>query len=418
MEGSVVLTERAGHGRGLARDAIEKGCRLVIAWGGDGTVNEVAGEVVGTEASLGIVRAGSGNGLARELGIAKRPDVALAAALTGREHAIDTGEMDGRLFLNIAGIGFDATMALQFNELGTERRGPLRYSVTVVRNVFAYRAARYRIELDGEQVEIRAILLAIANLPQYGSNAVIAPQAVPFDGLLDLVVIGDRGPLARVGAGSSPVRPIDCEGRGRCLPDGAPPGRVVRRADGVPRGRRGAPRRPPARGCNQAAIASRPRCRPDALARIFRFTSRYTRYMTMNTEARGGAPAGADAASGAGPLDFIRQIVADDLATGKHSTVRHPVPARAQRLPAHRAREIDLPELRCRPGVRRHLQPALRRHEPDQGRRRVRRLDHRQRSLARASTGRIGSTTRPITSSRSTTTRSASSRRARPTWTS
>ncbi len=199
VEGSVVLTERAGHGRGLARDAIEKGCRLVIAWGGDGTVNEVAGEVVGTEASLGIVRAGSGNGLARELGIAKRPDVALAAALTGREHAIDTGEMDGRLFLNIAGIGFDATMALQFNELGTERRGPLRYSVTVVRNVFAYRAARYRIELDGEQVEIRAILLAIANLPQYGSNAVIAPQAVPFDGLLDLVVIGDRGPLARVG---------------------------------------------------------------------------------------------------------------------------------------------------------------------------------------------------------------------------
>jgi YegS/Rv2252/BmrU family lipid kinase len=199
IDGRVVLTQRAGHGREIAREAIAAGCRRVVAWGGDGTVNEVAAEVVGTEASLGIVRAGSGNGAARELGIVRRPDEALAGALTGPEHAIDSGEIDGRIFLNVAGIGFDATMALEFNELGTERRGPWRYAKTVLRTVFAYRAARYRLELDGETLESDALLLAIANLPQYGSRAVIAPQAAPFDGLLDLVVIGDRGPLARAG---------------------------------------------------------------------------------------------------------------------------------------------------------------------------------------------------------------------------
>jgi YegS/Rv2252/BmrU family lipid kinase len=199
IDGRVVLTDSAGHGREIAHDALAAGSRRIVAWGGDGTVNEVAGELVGTDASLGIVRAGSGNGLARELGIPRRPEAALRAALTGPEHVIDTGEIDGRLFLNVAGIGFDARMALAFNALGTERRGRWRYSTTVLRAVFAYRAARYRIELDGEALDSQALLLAIANLPQYGSRAVIAPQAAPFDGLLDLVVVGDRGPLARAG---------------------------------------------------------------------------------------------------------------------------------------------------------------------------------------------------------------------------
>jgi diacylglycerol kinase (ATP) len=199
VEGTVVLTERAGHGAELATQAVARGCGLVVAWGGDGTLSEVAGAIVGTPCAFGIVRAGSGNGFARELGIPARPELALAAALTGREHVIDTAWIDGRRFLNVAGIGFDAAMAVQFNELGTERRGPVRYTVAVVRHVFAYRAARYRIEADGDRLELDALLLAVANLPQYGSNAVIAPQAVPFDGLLDLVAVAERGPLARVG---------------------------------------------------------------------------------------------------------------------------------------------------------------------------------------------------------------------------
>jgi YegS/Rv2252/BmrU family lipid kinase len=199
VPGRVVLTERAGHARELARAAVDAGDDLVIAWGGDGTINEVACALVATPTALGVVRAGSGNGFARELGIPRRPDLALAAALAGEERVIDTGEIDGRIFLNIAGIGFDASMAMCFNDLGGERRGSLRYTASVIRSVFAYRPVRYTIDADGQRMDANALLLAIANLPQYGSNAVIAPQAVPTDGLLDLVVIEDRGAWGRVG---------------------------------------------------------------------------------------------------------------------------------------------------------------------------------------------------------------------------
>jgi YegS/Rv2252/BmrU family lipid kinase len=197
--GDVVLTERAGHGRELAREARGAGYDPIIAWGGDGTINEVASALVGQDVSFGIVRAGSGNGFARELGIPKRPEAALAAALTGQDRTIDTGELNGHLFLNLAGIGFDAAMAVEFNGLGTEKRGPVRYTLSVARSVFAYRGATYLIEADGERLEVCALVLAVANLPQYGSNAVIAPGAVPFDGLLDLVVVEERGALGRVG---------------------------------------------------------------------------------------------------------------------------------------------------------------------------------------------------------------------------
>lgn len=199
VDGDVRLTECCGHGRDLARAAVASGCDVVIAWGGDGTINEVACALIGQPAALGIVRAGSGNGFARELGIPTRPELALAGALTGSERVIDTGEIDGRRFLNIAGIGFDAAMALRFDRLGTERRGAFRYTGAVVRSVFTYRALQYSIRADGEPLQFEALLLAVANLPQYGSNAVIAPRAVPFDGLLDLVVVGQRGALGRVG---------------------------------------------------------------------------------------------------------------------------------------------------------------------------------------------------------------------------
>lgn len=199
VRGEVVLTERAGHARDLARAAADAGLERVIAWGGDGTINEVAAALIGRRPALGIVRAGSGNGLARELGIPTRPEAALSAALAGGACEVDTGEIDGRPFVNVAGIGLDAAMAARFCELGTDRRGALRYTAAVARGVFAYRPAEYEIQADGERWQGSALLLAVANMPQYGSNAVIAPRAVPFDGWLDLVVIGSRGALGRIG---------------------------------------------------------------------------------------------------------------------------------------------------------------------------------------------------------------------------
>lgn len=199
IAGRVELTAAAGHGRELARRAVDEGCDLVVAWGGDGTVNEVASQLLGTSTALGVVRAGSGNGLARELGIPKHPERALDIALGARERVLDVGELEGRAFLNVAGIGFDAAMAVEFNRLGGERRGPVRYALQVLRAALGYEGAHYEIEADGRRIEADALLVAMANLAQYGTNAVIAPGAKPDDGLLDVVVIEERGALGRIG---------------------------------------------------------------------------------------------------------------------------------------------------------------------------------------------------------------------------
>ena len=199
VAGRVEVTRAAGHGTELARQAVADRCELVVAWGGDGTINEVASELVGTGTPLGIVRAGSGNGLARELGIPTHPDYALDIALTGRDRAVDAGDIEGHRFFNVAGIGFDAAMAADFNRSGHERRGPIRYAGVVARALFGYGAAHYSIETDGRRLETDALLVAIANLSQYGSNAVIAPGARPDDGLLDVMVVGERGVMGRIG---------------------------------------------------------------------------------------------------------------------------------------------------------------------------------------------------------------------------
>ena len=112
----VFVTERPGHARQLAAVAANRGARLVLAWGGDGTINEVACALAYHDVPLGIIPAGSGNGLARELGVALKPETAIAEALKAEPRRIDTGDLDGRLFVNIAGIGFDAHVAAQFND--------------------------------------------------------------------------------------------------------------------------------------------------------------------------------------------------------------------------------------------------------------------------------------------------------------
>src|SRR5436305_8875120 len=111
----VFVTERAGHARELATAAVRRRSRLVIAWGGDGTINEVASALAFGDVPLGIVAAGSGNGLARELGVSPRPERAIADALAATPRPMDLGAINDRLFVNIAGIGFDAHVAAQFN---------------------------------------------------------------------------------------------------------------------------------------------------------------------------------------------------------------------------------------------------------------------------------------------------------------
>jgi YegS/Rv2252/BmrU family lipid kinase len=197
IEGAVWVTERAGHARELASRAVADGCDLVVAWGGDGTVNEVAVTLIHSPAALGVVPAGSGNGLARGLGLAVRPADALEKALTGSAHAIDVGEFGGRRFFNVAGVGFDAAVAARFNRQG-QVRGLLAYVRSIAPRFLSYGAVPCLIEADGERIAHSVLLVTIANCREFGGHAVIAPLARPDDGLLDLVVIPDRSPVDRL----------------------------------------------------------------------------------------------------------------------------------------------------------------------------------------------------------------------------
>lgn len=192
----VLMTEGVGHARELAKSAVRRGARLVLAWGGDGTINEVASALAFDDVPLGIVPAGSGNGLARELGVNLRAERAIADALQAVPRAMDVGEVDGRLFVNIAGIGFDAHIASKFAM--AKRRGFVGYAGLSARALTSYVPQHYRITSGGVQREARAILVTIANSAQFGNNARIAPGALVDDGLLDLVVMEERSRLGTV----------------------------------------------------------------------------------------------------------------------------------------------------------------------------------------------------------------------------
>ena len=187
----VHVTERAGQARELASAALGRGASIVIAWGGDGTVNEVGSSVAFRDATLGVVPSGSGNGLARELDLPFDPSRALEIALSGRERRIDAGEIDGRLFFNVAGIGLDARVAHRF-AVADRRRGLMRYAAVTIQELFTYTPDHHTVTTDGLTVHTRALLIAIANARQYGNGAIIAPEARVDDGRLNVVVIAAR----------------------------------------------------------------------------------------------------------------------------------------------------------------------------------------------------------------------------------
>ena len=190
------MTERPGHARELAVAALNRGVTSIVAWGGDGTVNEVASVVAFREATLAIVPSGSGNGLATELLIPRDPDGAFEAAFGGRDCRIDAGELDSRLFFNIAGIGLDARVAYRFAANGLVRRGFLRYLEIAAQELFTFKSEVHTIVSAGASIRVDAMIIAIANARQYGNGALIAPAARLNDGQLDVVVVEKRSLFA------------------------------------------------------------------------------------------------------------------------------------------------------------------------------------------------------------------------------
>lgn len=183
----VVFTERARHASELAAAALRNGSELIVAVGGDGTLNEIAGIVTATHATLGLIPCGSGNGLGRHLGIHGSAVRALEILHAGAPRLIDTGLADGHPFFTAAGLGFEAEIAARFNRL--TRRGFARYLTTSAQAYFAYNPEPHVIEHQGGRTILRPFTLAISNSDQYGNNACIAPGARVDDGLLDLTAV-------------------------------------------------------------------------------------------------------------------------------------------------------------------------------------------------------------------------------------
>lgn len=183
----IVMTERPRQATELAQRALHDGCELVVAVGGDGTLNEVARALVATPATCGLVPCGSGNGLGRHLGIHGSIARALRVLRTGRPRLIDTGLADGHPFFTAAGLGFEAEVSARFNVL--PGRGFLRYFLAGASLLRRYRAQDCLVEHGHVRERWPAFTLAVANSDQYGNHARIAPGASVDDGLLNLTIV-------------------------------------------------------------------------------------------------------------------------------------------------------------------------------------------------------------------------------------
>lgn len=182
-------TNAPGDAFKIAKKSLDQWFDIIVAIGGDGTVNEVASALVNTNVPLGIIPVGSGNGLARGLGIPLRIKQASQTIVEGKVQQIDVGKMQERYFFATAGAGFEAVVGKRFNE--GIIRGPLPYIFWGFHEFLKYKPQEVVLKFDHQIIRKKALLVVIANTRQLGNGAIIAPQAKPDDGLLDVCIIDD-----------------------------------------------------------------------------------------------------------------------------------------------------------------------------------------------------------------------------------
>jgi diacylglycerol kinase (ATP) len=182
-----VYTAGPGDATRLAENGVENFFDVISAVGGDGTVNEVAKGLVHTKCALGIIPLGSGNGLARSLKIPINIKRSIHCLMNPVITSIDTGRVNQYYFFGVCGIGLDAMIGKKFQEFG--KRGPLPYFFIGLKEYINYKPDKYLIKNKNESFEIEPLLITIANTLQYGNGAIIAPQADPRDGKLDVCII-------------------------------------------------------------------------------------------------------------------------------------------------------------------------------------------------------------------------------------
>ncbi len=181
------ITGYPDHATEIALEAAEKKYKNVLVAGGDGTVNEVAKALIHSDTALGIIPFGSGNGLARELGIPMDPEKAIDIILRAHTRTIDYGIANGHIFFCTCGFGFDAFISDRFAE--GKKRGPLGYVRNILESVVDFRSEEYEITSDNETITERAFILTCANASQYGNDAHIAPGACMDDGMINVSIL-------------------------------------------------------------------------------------------------------------------------------------------------------------------------------------------------------------------------------------
>ena len=181
------FTQYRGHATELAKKAISKKFDLVVAVGGDGTVNEVARGLAGTGTTMGIIPVGSGNGLARDLKIPLTIKRAVENLIQGADHNVDLWKMNDKIFACAAGLGFDAAVSHEM-ALST-RRGRAEYIRLTIKEGVTAKPVKIKLQIGTKKIEKQVFLTSFLNASQYGNNAYISPGAQTNDGLLDVILI-------------------------------------------------------------------------------------------------------------------------------------------------------------------------------------------------------------------------------------
>lgn len=187
FEAETKFTEYTEHASQMTKEAVEKNFDVVCAVGGDGTMNEVARELVDKKTSLALIPIGSGNALARYLGISMKIEKATKQINSAKTIQIDVCKMNEKYFFNAAGVGFDAKVAHLF--ANGNQRGFWGYFFIILKEFLSYKTQNYTLNIDGQEKRIDAFLIAFANSNQYGNNFIIAPQADIQDGNIEVTVI-------------------------------------------------------------------------------------------------------------------------------------------------------------------------------------------------------------------------------------
>ena len=191
----ILFTEFPGHAIELSRIAAQDHADIVVAVGGDGSVNEVTRGILGTDTILGIIPFGSGNGLAHHLQIPFQVGRAIHVIDRGKIQEIDTLSVNNKVCVSISGVGFDALVAKKYEEI--KSRGFHTYFKIILQEYLRYKPKKYKLKIDGKKMEVKALFISFANSNQFGYNAYIAPNARIDDGLIDVCII-KKVPLAHL----------------------------------------------------------------------------------------------------------------------------------------------------------------------------------------------------------------------------